>query len=68
MESIDETAIGVVVCGERAASCVCAEPPGHYPASAHACGREGCGGVWRGTFESDDFEVVTLPMAEAFLS
>jgi hypothetical protein len=65
MSSIEQIAPvvvdGVVICGEVAASCACALPPGHGPDTPHACGRDGCGGQWRGTIDEDDFEIIAIP-------
>ncbi len=54
-EAASETA-GTVLCGAEGHLCRCREPSGHH--SPHACP---CGGSWRGGFESDDFEIISLP-------
>lgn len=48
-----------VICDHRAAECHCALTPGHE--GPHECGREGCGGIWAGEYETDTFEVVRYP-------
>lgn len=45
-----------VICAERADQCVCKLPPDHGP--VHECV---CGGSWRGTSDTGDFEVVRWP-------
>lgn len=55
--TMDETETATVICGERAASCVCALTPGHD--GPHQCGNDT--GSWSGTFDSDDFKVICYP-------
>lgn len=52
------------LCGARARRCACIKPVGHAAAGddVHACNPETCGGSWRGTFDTDDFEVVSFPL------
>lgn len=46
-----------VICGVRAAECVCGLPVNH--GGANECGRDG--GQWLGTLGEDDFTVIRFP-------
>lgn len=54
---------GVVVCDIRAGNCRCAKEAGHVDAGdpVHGCHPDRCTGAWRGTWEDDDFIILSLP-------
>jgi hypothetical protein len=51
-------------CGATADHCVCDKPPSHT--GSHHCTRNSCGSQWTGTYGSDDFEVVRLPLEDEY--
>lgn len=53
---IEPVESAAVICGQRAAKCFCALPPGGH--ELHECS---CGVAWSGTLDGPDFEVVRWP-------
>lgn len=46
-----------LICGAKAADCICGLPVDHV--GAHECQRDG--GQWIGTLDSGDFEAIRFP-------
>lgn len=61
----NEVVEGEVICGVKAAACVCGLEPDHAE-EVHTCANELCGGQWTGSWdgvsEDGDFTPVRLPM------
>lgn len=52
-----------VICGVRAARCICHKDPGHelLDDPVHECDQTRCTGAWKET-PSDPFQIVRLPL------
>lgn len=50
-------------CDVVAAKCTCSKPPGHVEQGdpVHTCPKPDCGGEWKGSLDSEDFEPIALP-------
>lgn len=60
--SVRRALVPEVLCGEKAADCVCGEAPGHEP--PHVCADTvRCNAAWVGEWNADTFGVRRFPIA-----